>query len=179
MESTIRVLNEMVEEGILEAYAIGGAMAAVFYVEPVATFDLDVFVLLPAAERDQVSVTLERQNQWLARRGHPRPDGPLERPGTPADVPRRGRARSVAPGGADRPVRAQGKVARMDHLMAPLLAAKARRRRELAALPIEKKLEIVLELQRNVAEIRRSVGRPGPEPWDPSCLRGPSWPSRP
>lgn len=71
MESTIRVLNEMVEEGILEAYAIGGAMAAVFYVEPVATFDLDVFVLLPAAERDQVIVTLERQNQWLARRGYP------------------------------------------------------------------------------------------------------------
>lgn len=64
----------------------------------------------------------------------------------------------------------------MDHLMAPLLAAKARRRRELAALPIEKKLEIVLELQRNVAEIRRSANRPGPEPWDPSCLRGPSRP---
>lgn len=62
----------------------------------------------------------------------------------------------------------------MDHLMAPLLAAKARRRRELAALPIEEKLEIVLELQRNVAEIRKSAGRPGPEPWDPACLRGPS-----
>ncbi len=62
-------------------------------------------------------------------------------------------------------------MARMDPLMAPLLAAKARRRRELAALPIEAKLEIVLELQRTVAEIRRSSGRPGPEPWDPSCLR--------
>jgi len=70
VEATIRVLNEMVEEGILEAYAIGGAMAAVFYVEPVATFDLDVFVLLPIAERDQVIVTLERQTQWLARRGY-------------------------------------------------------------------------------------------------------------
>ena len=71
MEATIRVLNEMVGEGVLEAYAIGGAMAAVFYVEPVATFDLDVFVLLPAVERDQIIVTLERQNQWLARRGYP------------------------------------------------------------------------------------------------------------
>lgn len=71
MEATIRVLNEMVEEGLLEAYAIGGAMAAVFYVEPVATFDLDVFVLLPASERDQVIVTLERQTEWLARRGYP------------------------------------------------------------------------------------------------------------
>ena len=60
----------MVEEGVLEAYAIGGAMAAVFYIEPVATFDLDVSVLLPAAERDQTSVTLARQTQWLARRGY-------------------------------------------------------------------------------------------------------------
>ncbi len=50
--------------------------------------------------------------------------------------------------------------------MAPVLDAKARRRRELASLPFEKKLEIVLELQRNVAEIRRSTGRPGPQPWE-------------
>ncbi len=61
----------------------------------------------------------------------------------------------------------------MDRLMAPLLAAKARRRRDLAALPIEEKLGIVLELQRNVAEIRRSTGRPGPEPWDPASLHRP------
>ncbi len=57
----------------------------------------------------------------------------------------------------------------MDFLISPLLllGAKARRRRELASLPFEKKLEIVLELQRSVAEIRRSTGRPGPEPWEP------------
>ena len=54
----------------------------------------------------------------------------------------------------------------MGFVIAPLLDAKARRRRELAALPFEKKLEIVLELQRSVAEIRRSTGRPGPEPWE-------------
>jgi hypothetical protein len=54
----------------------------------------------------------------------------------------------------------------MDFVIAPLLDAKARRRRELASLPFEKKLEIVLELQRSVAEIRRSTGRPGPEPWE-------------
>lgn len=58
----------------------------------------------------------------------------------------------------------------MDGVITPLLDAKARRRRELAALPIEKKLEIVLELQRSVAEIRKGSGRPGPEPWDPKCL---------
>lgn len=70
MEATIRVLNEMVEAGVLEAYALGGAMAAVFYIEPVATFDLDVFVTLPASERDRAVVTLEHQYQWLAGRGY-------------------------------------------------------------------------------------------------------------
>lgn len=58
----------------------------------------------------------------------------------------------------------------MDPVIEPFLAAKARRRRELAALPIERKLEIVIELQESVAEIREAAGRSGPRPWDRSCL---------
>jgi predicted nucleotidyltransferase len=46
MKKTLEVVNQLVEEGTLETWAIGGAMAAVFYVEPLLTFDLDVFVLL-------------------------------------------------------------------------------------------------------------------------------------
>ena len=59
----------------------------------------------------------------------------------------------------------------MDVVISSLLDAKVRRRRELAALPVEKKLEIVLELQRSVAQIRRAAGRLGPEPWDRACLQ--------
>ena len=47
MEATLRVLNSLEKEGVFERYAIGGAMGATFYLEPVLTFDLDVFVLLP------------------------------------------------------------------------------------------------------------------------------------
>jgi hypothetical protein len=43
---TLEVLNELEKEGVFSRYAIGGAMAATFYVEPLLTFDLDVFVLL-------------------------------------------------------------------------------------------------------------------------------------
>jgi len=50
MEKTLRILNELEREGVIGRYAIGGAMAATFYVEPVLTFDLDVFVLLPSGE---------------------------------------------------------------------------------------------------------------------------------
>ena len=47
MKRTLQVLNEMEHDGVFIRYAIGGAMAAVFYVEPLLTFDLDVFVVLP------------------------------------------------------------------------------------------------------------------------------------
>jgi hypothetical protein len=47
VKRTLQVLNEMERDGVFTRYAIGGAMAAVFYVEPLLTFDLDVFVVLP------------------------------------------------------------------------------------------------------------------------------------
>src|SRR6266498_3951044 len=47
MKRTLQVLNELELGGVVERYAIGGAMGATFYVEPLLTFDLDVFVILP------------------------------------------------------------------------------------------------------------------------------------
>jgi len=47
MERTLRVLNDLERAGVVSRYAIGGAMAAMFYIEPVLTFDLDVFIVLP------------------------------------------------------------------------------------------------------------------------------------
>src|SRR5438093_11970504 len=47
MEKTLRVLNDLERAGVVSRYAIGGAMAATFYVEPVLTFHLDVFIVLP------------------------------------------------------------------------------------------------------------------------------------
>jgi hypothetical protein len=47
MKRTLEILNELERGGVMSLYAIGGAMGATFYVEPLLTFDLDVFVLLP------------------------------------------------------------------------------------------------------------------------------------
>lgn len=47
MERTLAVINELEKGGLVSRYAIGGAMGATFYVEPMVTFDLDVFVVLP------------------------------------------------------------------------------------------------------------------------------------
>ncbi len=47
MEKTLQVLNLLEHDGVVRRYAIGGAMGATFYVEPVLTFDLAIFVILP------------------------------------------------------------------------------------------------------------------------------------
>jgi hypothetical protein len=47
MEKTIAVLNDLKRNGLVEDYAIAGAMAAAFYMEPTLTYDLDVFIALP------------------------------------------------------------------------------------------------------------------------------------
>lgn len=53
---TLRVLEELEEEGIVDRYAIGGGMATIVYIEPFLTYDLDVFVLLPPTHGRLVSI---------------------------------------------------------------------------------------------------------------------------
>jgi hypothetical protein len=47
IKKTFAVLNQMVADGAIENYAVGGAIGAMFYVEAFATEDLDIFVLAP------------------------------------------------------------------------------------------------------------------------------------
>ena len=47
-----------------------------------------------------------------------------------------------------------------------LFRAKEERRAELARLPFEQKIAIVVELQKIASEIAANVGRPAPKPWD-------------
>jgi len=67
-ENTLRVVNAMKDTGIVADYAIAGAMALMFWIEPVPTFDLDVLVLLPPSAKPLVS--LEPIYQWAAARGY-------------------------------------------------------------------------------------------------------------
>ena len=56
MKRTLEVLNELERKGAFSRYAIGGAMAATFYTEPVLTFDLDVFVVLSRGTGQLISL---------------------------------------------------------------------------------------------------------------------------
>ncbi|MBA5867432.1 MAG: hypothetical protein GDA67_12145 [Nitrospira sp. CR1.3] len=68
MERTLQILNELERDGVLGRYAIGGAMGATFYIEPLLTFDLDIFVLLP--ESTGTVLTLSRLYEALRARGY-------------------------------------------------------------------------------------------------------------
>jgi len=48
IQEAIAVINQIQADGIIERYATGGAVAATFYLEPVATIDLEIFVLFKA-----------------------------------------------------------------------------------------------------------------------------------
>ncbi len=44
IKAVIAVINQMQADAVVERYAIGGAVGATFYLEPVATLDVDIFV---------------------------------------------------------------------------------------------------------------------------------------
>lgn len=46
IKEAISVINQMLADGIIGRYAIGGAIGATFYLEPVSTVDLDIFIAL-------------------------------------------------------------------------------------------------------------------------------------
>jgi len=49
VKATLEAINQMQADGIIGKYAIGGAVGATLYVEPAATLDVDIFVMLPTA----------------------------------------------------------------------------------------------------------------------------------
>ena len=68
IKEVIETINRMQADGVIDRYAIGGAVGATFYLEPVATLDVDIFVAFePDAGQAIVSPTsiydyLKQQN---------------------------------------------------------------------------------------------------------------------
>src|SRR2546428_6124307 len=42
LADVLRAANELVSAGLIEDYALGGALAAIYYVEPFTTYDADI-----------------------------------------------------------------------------------------------------------------------------------------
>src|SRR6266481_644303 len=68
MKQTLKVINRMVKDRVIEAYAIGGAIGAIYYLEPFDTADLDIFVQIETSA-DSLMI-LAPIYEYLTKRGH-------------------------------------------------------------------------------------------------------------
>jgi len=56
MNATIAVLNRLERDGVVKQYAVAGGVAATFYMEPLTTYDLDVFILVESKPGKLISL---------------------------------------------------------------------------------------------------------------------------
>ena len=68
MKPTLEMINRMQTDGVIGKYAIAGAVGATFYLEPLATADVDIFVMLAAAPGSSL-VSLAPIYEYLTARG--------------------------------------------------------------------------------------------------------------
>lgn len=68
IQEVIKTINQMQADGVIERYAIGGAVGATFYLEPVATLDVDIFAAFKA-EPDSLLTSPQPIFDYLKARG--------------------------------------------------------------------------------------------------------------
>jgi hypothetical protein len=66
LDKALRVIHELHKSGFIRAYAIGGGIAATYYIEPILTYDLDIF-FIPTTEGLDVLSPIYGE---LKKRGH-------------------------------------------------------------------------------------------------------------
>jgi hypothetical protein len=72
MERVIQVLNRMQSDGVVENYAIGGGIAAIYYIEPYDTKDLDIFIPVSAVTVGKAGLlSLAPIYSYLEKLGYP------------------------------------------------------------------------------------------------------------
>jgi hypothetical protein len=68
MKETFEVIEQMKRDGVIEEYAIAGAVGAIFYIEPFNTEDVDILVNLNPS--DGLLVSLEPIFSYLHEKGY-------------------------------------------------------------------------------------------------------------
>ena len=68
MEKIFTIIRQMEADGVIGRYAIGGAIGSIFWLEPITTNDVDVFVALPKSPGGSL-LTLGPIYEYLLARG--------------------------------------------------------------------------------------------------------------
>jgi hypothetical protein len=158
MEKTLRVINSLESEGVIGRYAIGGAVGLLFYTEPAVTYDLDIFCYLPYTG---TLIDLGPLYKRLAALGYQAtPEEHVNIEGIPVQfLPP---TTNLVQEALDNSV----KKSFADVSTEELFRWKRSRRHDLANLPIEEKIKILIKLQHIASKVGRQVGRNHGRPWD-------------
>lgn len=73
LAEVLRAANDLVAAGLIEDYALGGALAAIYYVEPFTTYDADIFFVTNDKTLDAgiPAIYLHLQSKgWRVEREH-------------------------------------------------------------------------------------------------------------
>ncbi len=71
MNSTFKVVNNLVRDGVIQRYAIAGAVGALVYIEPTPTSDLDILISVDETTQSKSGlVTLEPIFAYLRNAGY-------------------------------------------------------------------------------------------------------------
>jgi len=68
IEEVIHTVNQMKADGVIANYAIGGAVGATFYLEPVSTLDVDIFIEVHGTPSSAI-ISLDSIFNYLRERG--------------------------------------------------------------------------------------------------------------
>jgi len=70
MKKALKVINELKKKSLIDAYAIGGGIATLFYIEPFLTYDLDVFIILSEKRKENSLISLSPIFDYLKKKGY-------------------------------------------------------------------------------------------------------------
>ena len=68
IKDVLVTINQMQADGVIDGYAIGGAVGATFFVEPISTIDIDIFVAFQPAP-GRLLIDPQPLFDYLAERG--------------------------------------------------------------------------------------------------------------
>lgn len=70
MKKAIEVIKELKKNNIIADYAIGGGIAALYYIEPILTYDLDIFVIILEKNKEKSLIELTPIYDFLKNKGY-------------------------------------------------------------------------------------------------------------
>lgn len=70
MRKALKIIQGLREKGLIKDYAIGGGIAALFYIEPFLTYDLDVFITPSEKMKEKGLISLSPIFNYLKEKGY-------------------------------------------------------------------------------------------------------------